>query len=170
MSINKSDMQYKIDDIPDKPLQNMQILNELSDNIEKDKKLPRPISNTIQNDILKSKKVEKKMDKEIKNLTKSAIISEYRQSLDGKPREDKRFSEILLKSQEKFNLNDVNHHIHSQSIPTGSMTTRGGTKNPSDDLKRIYDTNGLSPNYSSYQTLLTKNPSHNIKERVSSAS
>ena len=155
-------MQYKMDDIPDKPLQNMQILNELSDNAEKDKKLTRPPSSSIQSYTPKSKKVEK----EIRDISGSMVINEYRQSLEVKPREDKRFSEILLKSQEKLNLNDINQ-MNSQSISTGPSTTRR-TKNNLDDIRRIYDAKGLSPN-SSFQTLLNKNPKE-TKERVLSAS
>ena len=134
-------------------------MNELSENLEKEK---QPMQ-LIQNDTPKRKKINKKIDKEIKDIAKSMVMSEYRQSMDGKPREDKRFSEILLKSQEKYNLKDINH-IHSQSISSVPLTARGN-KSQLDDLRRIYDTNGLiSSNSTSYQTLPTK------KERVSSVS
>ena len=118
ISINQSHIQSKIDNIPDKPSQNIQILNELSENLEKKQ---NPIQ-LIQNDPLKRKKIEKKIDNEIKDIARSMVMSEYRQSLDTKLRENKRFSEILLKSQEKHNLNDINH-IHPQSISSVPLTT-----------------------------------------------
>ena len=138
-------------------------MNELSENLEKEKKA------ILQNDTPKGKKIEKKIDKETKDIARSMVMSEYRQSLDCKPREDKRFSEILLKSQEKHSLNDINH-VHSQSISSVPLTTRGN-KSQLNDLRQIYDANGLiSSNSTSYQALPTKNVSKFLKERVSSAS